>query len=76
MSPTPPAVGTAQHAGTLRRAWRYLYRLPLLAWREYGDATAWRSIAEANGIDDPMVLVPGTELIVPGLDESARGEYA
>jgi nucleoid-associated protein YgaU len=47
--------------------------LPLLAWREYGDATAWRTIAEANGIDDPMVLVPGTELIVPGMDESLRG---
>ncbi|GHH79039.1 peptidase M23 [Streptomyces sulfonofaciens] len=40
--------------------------LPLLAWREYGDATAWRTIAEANGIDDPMALVPGTELVVPG----------
>lgn len=45
--------------------------LPLLAWRQYGDATAWRVIAEANGIDDPMVLVPGTELIVPGMTASA-----
>ena len=34
--------------------------LPQLAWREYGDATAWRVIAEANDIDDPMVLAPGT----------------
>lgn len=41
--------------------------LPQLAWREYGDATAWRVIAEANDIDDPMVLVPGTELLVPGV---------
>ncbi|MBN0047611.1 LysM peptidoglycan-binding domain-containing protein [Streptomyces actuosus] len=40
--------------------------LAMLAWREYGDATAWRVIAEANGIDDPMALVPGTELVVPG----------
>lgn len=39
--------------------------LPQLAWHEYGDATAWRVIAEANDIDDPMVLVPGTELLVP-----------
>jgi hypothetical protein len=39
--------------------------LPQLAWREYGDATAWRTIAEANEIDDPMELAPGTELIVP-----------
>ncbi|MEU6089139.1 LysM peptidoglycan-binding domain-containing protein [Streptomyces sp. NPDC047085] len=44
--------------------------LALLAWREYGDATAWRAIAEANEIDDPMALVPGTELVVPGM----RGE--
>ncbi|MER6736032.1 LysM peptidoglycan-binding domain-containing protein [Streptomyces puniciscabiei] len=47
--------------------------LALLAWREYGDATAWRVIAEANGIDDPMALVPGTELVVPALGD-ADGE--
>lgn len=39
--------------------------LPQLAWREYGDATAWRIIADANDIDDPMVLAPGVELLVP-----------
>ncbi|MGY1456392.1 CIS tube protein [Streptomyces sp. SS8] len=48
--------------------------LALLAWREYGDATAWRTIAEANGIDDPMALVPGTELVVPGLRDAGGGE--
>ncbi|MCQ4045101.1 LysM peptidoglycan-binding domain-containing protein [Streptantibioticus rubrisoli] len=48
--------------------------LPLLAWREYGDATAWRMIAEANGIDDPMVLVPGTELLVPDAQSAVREE--
>jgi hypothetical protein len=41
--------------------------LPQLAWREYGDATAWRVIAEANDIDDPMVLMPGAELLVPAI---------
>lgn len=49
--------------------------LALLAWREYGDPTAWRAIAEANDIDDPMTLVPGTELVVPGLPD-AGGEEA
>jgi nucleoid-associated protein YgaU len=44
--------------------------LPQLAWREYGDATAWRVIAEANGIDEPVVLVPGSELLVPATTES------
>ncbi|MFF2324779.1 MULTISPECIES: LysM peptidoglycan-binding domain-containing protein [unclassified Streptomyces] len=43
--------------------------LPLLAWREYGDATAWRTIAHANDIDDPMQLIPGSELVVPGLED-------
>ncbi len=48
--------------------------LPLLAWREYGDATAWRTIAYANDIDDPMRLTPGQELLVPGSeDEAAEG---
>jgi nucleoid-associated protein YgaU len=46
--------------------------LPQLAWREYGDATAWRVIAEANDIDDPMILLPGTELLVPGTEEAVR----
>ncbi|GAA2997426.1 CIS tube protein [Actinokineospora diospyrosa] len=40
--------------------------LPLLAWQEYGDATLWRPIAEANDIDDPMVLPVGRELLLPG----------
>ncbi|MFB7509316.1 CIS tube protein [Streptomyces broussonetiae] len=48
--------------------------LALLAWREYGDATAWRAIAEANGIDDPMALVPGTELVVPALGDAGGEE--
>ncbi|MEV0639440.1 LysM peptidoglycan-binding domain-containing protein [Streptomyces sp. NPDC050619] len=48
--------------------------LALLAWREYGDATAWRAIADANGIDDPMALVPGTELVVPALRDAGDEE--
>ncbi|WP_107486438.1 LysM peptidoglycan-binding domain-containing protein [Streptomyces sp. MUSC 14] len=48
--------------------------LPLLAWREYGDATAWRVIAEANGIDDPMALAPGAELVVPALGDVSGEE--
>lgn len=39
--------------------------LQSIAWREYEDATQWRRIAEANGIDDPMTLEPGTKLLVP-----------
>ncbi|MGP4004434.1 CIS tube protein [Streptomyces sp. 8N706] len=46
--------------------------LQSLAWREYGDATAWRAIAEANGIDDPTVLPPGVELLLPAAEEAGR----
>ncbi|MFB8029841.1 LysM peptidoglycan-binding domain-containing protein [Streptomyces sp. NPDC056465] len=48
--------------------------LALLAWREYGDATAWRVIAEANDMDDPMALAPGTELVLPGLRDAGAEE--
>lgn len=40
-------------------------RLPLIAYRMYGDATLWRLLAEANHLDDPMVLRPGETLLVP-----------
>ena len=30
-----------------------------------GDAALWRDIAEANGIDDPFDLPPGTRLMIP-----------
>ncbi|MFJ9712657.1 LysM peptidoglycan-binding domain-containing protein [Streptomyces sp. NPDC101234] len=47
--------------------------LPGLAWREYGNATRWRVIAEANDIDDPMRLRPGSELLLPSADDVRRG---
>ncbi|HEY5835590.1 peptidase M23 [Streptomyces sp.] len=43
--------------------------LPLLAFREYGDPAAWRAIAEANDIDDPMRLTPGRTLLLPAAEE-------
>ncbi|MEV0528935.1 LysM peptidoglycan-binding domain-containing protein [Streptomyces sp. NPDC050439] len=46
--------------------------LQSLAWREYGDATVWRAIAEANGIDDPSALTAGTELVLPAAQEVGR----
>lgn len=44
--------------------------LSLLAWREYQDPALWRKIADANDIDDPWRVGPGTWLIVPSLDET------
>jgi nucleoid-associated protein YgaU len=39
--------------------------LPAIAFREYGDASRWRSIAEANGLSNALTLTPGMALVVP-----------
>jgi hypothetical protein len=39
--------------------------LAVIAWREYGDAAQWRPIAEANHLDNPRKLIPGTVLEIP-----------
>ena len=46
--------------------------LQSIAYREYGLATLWRGLAHFNGIDDPMRLAPGTELLLPTQAEAAR----
>jgi nucleoid-associated protein YgaU len=43
--------------------------LALLAHREYGDTAMWRALAAYNGIDDPMRVGPGTELLVPAPED-------
>jgi hypothetical protein len=40
-------------------------RLDELAQRYYGDASLWRLIAEANGIDDPLSVPAGQVLRIP-----------
>jgi nucleoid-associated protein YgaU len=42
--------------------------LPSVAYKNYGDATRWRTIAEANGIDDPLSLRRGHQLSIPSLE--------
>jgi hypothetical protein len=39
-----------------------------IAAKEYGNPALWRGIAEANKIDNPRVLKPGMELIIPPLE--------
>jgi nucleoid-associated protein YgaU len=36
-----------------------------IAAKEYGDPKLWRKIADANDIDNPRLLEPGAELIIP-----------
>ncbi len=45
--------------------------LPLIAYGEFEDPALWRALAEANGIDDPFRVRPGTQLVVPPLSEAA-----
>jgi len=39
--------------------------LQSVSYLEYGNPTLWRTLAEANGIDDPLRLTPGTSLLIP-----------
>lgn len=43
--------------------------LPLLARQHYGDAGAWRELASANAIDDPLRVRPGRQLYLPARSE-------
>jgi hypothetical protein len=42
--------------------------LPSIAYEHYSDATRWRTIAEANDINDPIRLRRGAELTIPRID--------
>ncbi|HVX16564.1 MAG TPA: LysM peptidoglycan-binding domain-containing protein [Acidimicrobiales bacterium] len=42
--------------------------LDRIAAAHYGDPTRWRTIAAANGIEDPFALRPGTLLSIPRLE--------
>jgi hypothetical protein len=42
--------------------------LPSISYQAYGDATKWRLIAEANGVDNPLHLRRGSALSLPRLD--------
>jgi phage protein U len=43
-----------------------------IAYQEYGDPSFWRAIAEANAIDDPLSVAPGTYLLIPSATDAAR----
>jgi hypothetical protein len=48
-----------------RRVVRSGDTLQSIAAEEYADPTRWRSLARANGIEDPRRLMPGKVLIIP-----------
>ncbi len=47
--------------------------LQILSYREYGASGYWRAVAEANGIDDPLAVQPGTMLLMPSHDDARTG---
>ncbi len=52
---------------TKRRVVKEGDTLSWIAGKEYGNPGEWRIIAEANGINDPMHLTVGRELLIPPL---------
>lgn len=44
--------------------------LSFIAWTVYGDPTQWRSIADANNLENPRLLVAGSQLVIPNLTTS------
>lgn len=64
MLPTNPTSGGLP--GTTQHKVKAGDSLPSIAYREYGRAADWRSIADANPfVDDPLRLRPGTTLLIP-----------
>ena len=54
-TPRPHRVHRVQPGETLDR----------ISAQYYGDSTQWRRLANANGLEDPLALRPGTVLSVP-----------
>jgi nucleoid-associated protein YgaU len=42
--------------------------LPLVAYREYGDPAMWRPLAAYNGVDDPMRIAHGSQILLPAAE--------
>jgi nucleoid-associated protein YgaU len=54
-TPEPHRVHRVQPGETLDR----------ISARYYGDSTRWRLLADANGVEDPLSIRPGSLLSVP-----------
>ncbi len=59
-TPNPHRVHRVQPGETLDR----------ISARYYGDATRWRILANANGLEDPLAVRPGAVLSIPRLEDS------
>ena len=50
--------------------------LATIAQQAFGTPSAWRAIAEVNGIDDPNAIRPGDVVYLPGHEELSELERA
>lgn len=57
--------------GPILKAWQVTRgdRIDMIASEVYGDATKWKHIAEFNEINNPHALTPGSQLLIPDIDE-------
>lgn len=62
-------LNSADH--TKARVLKRRERLDQIATKEYDTPADWRRIAEANDIDDPRRVLPGTILKIPPIDVAA-----
>ncbi|HJP87994.1 MAG TPA: hypothetical protein VJ850_03045 [Candidatus Limnocylindrales bacterium] len=46
--------------------------LASVAYAEFGDPNYWRALAVMNGIDDPLRVKPGANLLIPSAAEAAK----
>jgi hypothetical protein len=65
----PTSTTPHPHAVHYLRAGETLDRVAAVC---YGNSGRWRVIAEANGVLDPLILPPGTPLILPDIEGAAR----
>ena len=66
LAPQNPTSGTP-NPGQVRRLESGMY-LDTVADEIYGDPSRWRLIADANGIDDPLAVEPGQNVLIPELE--------
>lgn len=76
--PVQSSLQNPTSGGELPRQSATLYdgdTLAHVAYRQFRQPNRWRDVAQANGIDDPMRVPAGTQMLVPSPDElPARGE--
>jgi hypothetical protein len=70
----PPGKNPTSHSVDMRRVHTVVEgeTIQTIAYAELGRSAYWRSIASANGIDDPLRVRPGRALLIPSAADAAR----